>query len=318
MSKLIGKLIRREYLTPSNAEKKTIHLEIEFSEELQYLPGDSIAIDVVNPLPQVERWLKKHNRQKTERIQHRKTLEEFDLFTYLLHHVNLHSIEDGSLERARPLMPRFYSIASSSKLHPKTIHLLVTLDEFLSEEGESLMGVASYFLSSHLKLENPISFKLYPNENFRLPAPETPILMVGSGTGVAPYKAFLEERVAMNAPGFNWLVFGERHQHSHFYYQSFFKDMEKQNKLKLSLAFSRDQAEKIYVQDRLRQEAETLFSLLDAGGIIYICGDAKVMAKGVTETLEELYQQKSGSTLDEAKQWLRGLKGASQLRLDVY
>ncbi len=318
MSKFTGKLFKREFLTPSEASKKTLHLEILTTEKISYLPGDSIAVDVINPLPQVKKWLKKHNRDKNESIEHRRTKEIIDLESYLLHHVNLQSIGDGSLERARPLMPRFYSIASSNRIHPNTLHLLITLDEFVADDGEPTMGVASHFFSNHLTLNDPVTFKLYPNDTFRLPAPETPIIMIGSGTGLAPYKAFLEERVATNASGFNWLIFGEQYRASHFYYAPFFTDLEAKNLLKLSLAFSRDQAEKIYVQDRLAQEASTLFSLLDQGAVIYICGDAKQMAKGVTETLETLFQQKTACTDDEARDWLRTLKAKKQLLLDVY
>lgn len=318
MSKHIAKLLKREFLTPVDAEKKTIHLEIGFDDLIPYLPGDSIAIDVVNPAEQVEHWLKKHQRKANEKVIHRRTKEEWDLYDYLTECVNLTSILDGDLERARPLMPRFYSIASSNLLHPKSIHLLVTIDEFLNEDQIPMMGVASHFLLKHLSIGDPISFKLFANEHFRVASCDSPMIMIGPGTGVAPFKAFLEERIAQNARGQNWLLFGERNRDSHFYYKDFFQELEKAGKLKLSLAFSRDQGEKIYVQDRLRQEASTLFDYLDQGATIFICGDAKVMAKSVTETLEDLYQKRHHATADEAREWLRTLKASKRLCLDVY
>jgi sulfite reductase (NADPH) flavoprotein alpha-component len=318
MSKHIAKLLKREFLTPEDAEKKTIHLEIGFDDPIPYLPGDSIAIDVVNPAGQVEHWLKKHQRRANEKVLHRRTKEEWTLVDYLTECVNLTSILDGDLEKARPLMPRFYSIASSNLMHPQSIHLLVTIDEFLGEDQIPMMGVASHFLLKHLSIGDPVSFKLFANEHFRVAPHDSPMIMIGPGTGVAPFKAFLEERMAQNASGQNWLLFGERNRDTHFYYEDFFQELEKTGKLKLSLAFSRDQSEKIYVQDRLRQEAGTLFDYLDRGATIFICGDAKVMAKSVTETLEDLYQKRHNVTADEARDWLRALKASKRLCLDVY
>lgn len=318
MSKHIAKLLKREFLTPADAEKKTIHLEIGFDDLIPYLPGDSIAIDVVNPAEQVEHWLKKHQRNANEKVLHRRTKEEWNLYDYLTECVNLTSILDGDLERARPLMPRFYSIASSNLMHPQSIHLLVTIDEFFNEDQIPMMGVASHFLLKHLSIGDPISFKLFANDHFRVASSDSPMIMIGPGTGVAPFKAFLEERIAQNASGQNWLLFGERNRDTHFYYEDFFQELEKTGKLKLSLAFSRDQSEKIYVQDRLRQEASTLFDYLDQGATIFICGDAKVMAKSVTETLEDLYQKRHNVTADEAREWLRTLKASKRLCLDVY
>lgn len=318
MSKHIAKLLKREFLTPLDAEKKTIHLEIGFDSAIPYLPGDSIAIDVVNPHNQVEYWLKKHQRDRDEKVIHRRTQEEWKLYDYLIQCVNLTSIQDGNLDRARPLMPRFYSIASSNLLHPRSIHLLVTIDEFINEDNMLMMGVASHFLLKTLAVGDPVSFKLFANDHFRVASANVPMIMIGPGTGVAPFKAFLEERIAQNATGPNWLLFGERNRNTHFYYEDFFQDLEKKGKLKLSLAFSRDQDEKIYVQDRLKQEADTLFDFLDKGATIFICGDAKVMAKSVTETLEELYQKRHHATIDEAREWLRSLKASKRLCLDVY
>jgi sulfite reductase (NADPH) flavoprotein alpha-component len=318
MSKHTAKLVDRRYLTPSDVEKKTLHLEILFDKPVAYLPGDSIAIDVLNPPSRVEKWLKKFDRSGSERIEHKRTKEEIDLYSYLLEHVNLQSVQEGDLSQARPLMPRFYSIASSSSIFPNQIHLLVTLDEFIDEEGEKTMGVGSHYLANYLSLHDTCRFKVFPNELFRLPEPTTPIIMIGPGTGLAPFKAFLEERIYQNAPAKNWLLFGERNRRSHFYYEDFLVGLSETGQLDLSLAFSRDQDKKIYVQDRLRENKEKLFSYLEEGASIYICGDAKVMAKGVTETLEDLYRDKMGVSVDEARDWLRRLKGEKRLHLDVY
>jgi sulfite reductase (NADPH) flavoprotein alpha-component len=142
--------------------------------------------------------------------------------------------------------------------------------------------------------------------------------MIGPGTGLAPFKAFLEERIYQNAPGKSWLLFGERNRKSHFYYEEFLTSLEKTGQLELSLAFSRDGDQKVYVQDRLKENKDKLFHYLEKGAIIYICGDAKMMARGVNETLEKLYSEKNGVGADEAQDWLRRLKAEGRLKLDVY
>ncbi|MFZ4673918.1 MAG: hypothetical protein ACOYL1_06220 [Chlamydiia bacterium] len=318
MSKHTAKLSHRSFLTPLDAEKRTLHLEISLSEPISYLPGDSIALDVENSPHQVEKWLKKFSKNPHEIVVNRRTQEELPLYSYLKKQVNLQSIQDGDLSRARPLMPRFYSIASSQSLYPNQMHLLVTLEEFLDDEGQKMMGVGSEYLFSELGLNDSVQFKLYPNEQFRLPHPTVPLIMVGPGTGLAPFKAFLEERMYQNAPAKSWLLFGERNRNSHFYYEDFLTGLEQSGQLELSLAFSRDGDQKVYVQDRLKEQKEKLFNYLDEGAVIYICGDAKMMAKGVTETLEMLYSEKTSKDLDEAKEWLRRLKAEGRLKLDVY
>jgi sulfite reductase (NADPH) flavoprotein alpha-component len=318
MSKHTAKLSHRSFLTPLDAEKRTLHLEISFTEPLVYLPGDSIALDVENSPIQVEKWLKKFSRDPHEIVVNRRTQQELPLYSYLKKQVNLQSIREGDLSRARPLMPRFYSIASSQSLYPNQMHLLVTLEEFFDDEGEKMMGVGSEYLFSELGLNDLVQFKLFPNEHFRLPDPTVPVIMIGPGTGLAPFKAFLEERIHQNAPGKTWLFFGERNRSSHFYYEDFLTGLEKKGQLELSLAFSRDGAQKVYVQDKLREQKEKLFNYLDDGAVLYICGDAKMMAKGVTETLEMLYSEKTARNLDEAQEWLRRLKAEGRLKLDVY
>ncbi|MBM3195660.1 MAG: hypothetical protein FJZ62_02800 [Chlamydiae bacterium] len=318
MSKHTAELSHRSFLTPSDAEKKTLHLEITFDEPVAYLPGDSIAIDVENSEAHVEKWLKKFDRNPHETVLNKRSKEELPLFSYLKKHVNLQSIQEGDLSRARPLMPRFYSIASSNSVYPNQMHLLVTLDEFVNDEGEKLMGVGSHYLYKEIGLGDKIGLKIYPNEHFRLPDPHLPLIMIGPGTGLAPFKAFLEERIYQNASGKSWLLFGERSRKSHFYYEEFLTNLEKTGQLDLSLAFSRDGDQKVYVQDRLKENKQKLFHYLEEGAIIYICGDAKMMARGVNETLEKLYGEKNGVGADEAQDWLRRLKAEGRLKLDVY
>jgi sulfite reductase (NADPH) flavoprotein alpha-component len=318
MSKITGKLTSRIYLTPSNSEKKTLHLEIAFDEPNHFEPGDSIALDVVNPADAVDEWIKKFNKDPNEAALHKKTQEMIPLIDLLTQHVNLQSVAGGDLETARPLMPRFYSIASSQNVHGNSIHLLVTLDEFLDSEGQMRMGVASHFLSQHLQVNDVVSFKIFPNHNFRLPEDHLPIIMIGSGTGLAPYKAFLEERLHRNSTGKNWLIFGERSASTHFYYRDFFQNLVNKEKLILSCAFSRDQQEKIYVQHRLKENIDQFFELIDLGAIIYICGDAKVMAKDVVQTIEEMYQKRFGISQEEAQSLVKELKRNKKLILDVY
>lgn len=218
------------------------------------------------------------------------------------------------LENLKPLQPRLYSIASSSKAHPEAVHLTVSAVRYGQRKG-----VSSTFLADRADdCEVPIF--LQPTQHFRPPADgDVPIIMIGPGTGVAPFRAFLQERQARGDRGRNWLFFGEQHAATDFYYRDELKGMQKGGLLtNLSLAFSRDQAEKIYVQHRIRQQGAELWKWLQDGARIYICGDATHMAKDVDRALREVIGEQGGLSAERAAEYLRGLAEQKRYVRDVY
>ena len=217
-----------------------------------------------------------------------------------------------------PLMPRFYSIASSDKVHPNEIHLTVA---FLTYKAatEIRHGVASHFLCELAEIEkSPIPIYVQPSNGFTIPAPDASMILIGPGTGVAPFRAFLQERLAQNAKGRNWLFFGERNRSSDFYYQSFFIELVKKNFLRLDTAFSRDQAEKLYVQHKLLENAASVWDWIQSGSYLYVCGDAEKMAKDVDAALQLIVKEQGNVSEEEARLYLKRLRSEKRYVLDVY
>ncbi len=222
------------------------------------------------------------------------------------------------LPHLSPLLPRFYSISSSLKSHENEVHLLVALSSYEHKKGPRF-GVASHFLCNLAK-ENHTEIPLYvqPSKHFKIPEDSSKnLIMIGPGTGVAPYRAFLQERAALNAEGNNWLFFGERNRDTDFFYKDFWDSFSAQGKLKLSTAFSRDQEEKIYVQHKLLEEAAEVWRWLENGAYFYVCGDADKMAKDVEAALLQIIQQ-NGHTEETAKAYLKNLKVSKRYLADVY
>lgn len=218
-----------------------------------------------------------------------------------------------------PLLPRFYSISSSQSTYPNEIHLTVALLSF-SHRGEQRYGVASHFLC-HLAQINQTQIPIYvqPAQHFHLPEDgNVNLIMVGPGTGIAPYRAFLQERKRSGATGKNWLFFGERSKQYDFFYQDYWEQLVRESQLKLTTAFSRDQEKKIYVQDRLYEEAEELWSWLQEGAYFYLCGNASHMAKDVEHTLLRIFQEQGRYSEEEAKAYFKSLKQAKRYLTDVY
>lgn len=218
-----------------------------------------------------------------------------------------------------PLLPRFYSIASSQCLDPNFVDLLIVT--FSCKKGDKIrQGLGSQFLCEFAKpLETPIPTYLHPNATFKLPEdPTLPIIMIGPGTGVAPYRAFLQQRLETDAKGKNWLFFGERQRAYDFYYESFFTDLAKRDFLRLDCAFSRDQESKVYVQDLLQKEGVDIWKWIQDGAMIYVCGDAHRMAKDVTATLHDIAAKEGNLSDQDAKNFIRQLRKDKRLLLDVY
>lgn len=220
----------------------------------------------------------------------------------------------------RPLTPRLYSIASSQSEVEEEVHLTVGVVRYPQEDGTVRSGAASSYLADRLPEDAEVRVFVEHNDNFRLPAnPDTPVIMVGPGTGIAPFRAFLQEREAQGAEGKNWLFFGNPHFTQDFLYQVEWQRYVKSGLLsKISLAFSRDQANKIYVQDRLREAGLELYQWLEAGAHFYVCGDANHMAKDVQEALLEVIAEHGHKSREEAEEYLSELRRAKRYQRDVY
>lgn len=220
----------------------------------------------------------------------------------------------------RPLTPRLYSIASAQSEVEEEVHLTVAVVRYPQEDGTVRSGAASSYLADRLAEDAEVRVFVEHNDNFRLPAnPDTPVIMVGPGTGIAPFRAFMQEREAQDASGKNWLFFGNPHFTQDFLYQLEWQRYVKSGLLsKISLAFSRDQANKIYVQDRLREAGLELYQWLEAGAHFYVCGDANHMAKDVQEALLDVIAEHGHKSREEAEEYLSELRRAKRYQRDVY
>ena len=217
-----------------------------------------------------------------------------------------------------PLLPRFYSIANSLKMFPHEIHLTVA-DVDYEQNGKRRRGVGSYFLAELAIETTPIPIYVQPSHSFTLPADSSSsIILVGPGTGIAPYRAFLQERLATQAEGRNWLFFGERNRKTDFYYETFWTDLEKQGRLRLSLAFSRDSTAKTYVQHRMFEERRSLWNWIENGAYFYVCGDAEEMAKDVDAMLHNIVGEESGLNETETRAFVKKLRLEKRYLTDVY
>lgn len=219
----------------------------------------------------------------------------------------------------REIAPRLYSIASSLRAHPGEVHL--TVGKATTRIGDRVhKGVASTMFADRVAEGDPVRVFVQPSHGFTVPAdPSAPMIMVGPGTGIAPFRAFLEERQSTAAAGKNWLFFGDQHEASDFLYADQLTHMKNAGVLtKLSLAFSRDQSEKVYVQDRMREHGAELWQWLSEGGYFYVCGDAKRMASDVDKALHEVVAEHGSMTTEAAKTYVNQMKETHRYSRDVY
>ena len=223
------------------------------------------------------------------------------------------------VDALRPLTPRLYSIASSQAEVEEEVHLTIAHVDY-NAFGQRHQGGASGFLCERLEEGADVEIFVENNDNFRLPADgNTPVIMVGPGTGIAPFRAFMQEREAQDAEGKNWLFFGNPNFTQDFLYQTEWQGYKKSGLLtNISLAFSRDQEQKIYVQHRLLEQGAEVYQWLEEGAHFYVCGDANHMAKDVENALLEIIQQHGGKSADEAKQYVTALRKAKRYQKDVY
>ena len=238
----------------------------------------------------------------------------------LLQLLSLHPLEDIShFTQLMPLLPRFYSIANSPRVFPDEIHLTVTYVTY-SLNGQIRKGIGSFFLCNFaIPGVTPIPIYLQPSHHFSLPEnPNASIILIGPGTGIAPFRAFLQERLATQSHGRNWLFFGERNRASDFYYEPFWQELVSTGKLRLDLAFSRDSKEKTYVQHKMYEQRKSLWSWLQEGAYFYVCGDAEEMAKDVDAMLHQIVKEEGNLSEENARLYVKKLRAEKRYLTDVY
>jgi sulfite reductase (NADPH) flavoprotein alpha-component len=341
-----AEILQRQVITGRDSSKQVQHIELDLEgSDIAYQPGDSLAVWPSNP-PDLVEMLAQVTGLDANSIAAKEitVLSRPILNAVAANHSNLQSIlEDRSqfaeylathqlidvahefpvdwqnpiyVDALRQLSPRSYSIASSPDANPDEAHLTVAVVDY-DKFGRRHLGAASNFLIGDTT-RAPVFVEA--NENFRLPTDTTaPVIMIGAGTGVAPYRAFVEHRREHGHSGDNWLVFGDRNLSSDFLYQLEWLRYRKEGSLtNLDVAFSRDQVEKIYVQDRLIENGRQVYDWLERGAHVYVCGDAQHMAGDVHESLLAILRTHAGHSDDQAVEYIKRMKQSQRYQRDVY
>ncbi len=347
-----GTLITNINLNDIGSNKETHHIEIAAEEAIDYLPGDSLGVIPVNASGMVEAIIGLIGVDKEKVVKHRNE----DVTVYELMRRKLHigflpervvskyaalvqrdfpikrmaliellhfyptkgaaQFED-LIQILEPLAPRLYSISSSPEAHSGEVHVTVARDLFLVNE-EIQCGLCSDYLSG-LPVDSSLEFYIHKNSQFRLPADDKDIIMVGPGTGIAPFRSYLAQREATGASGRNWLFFGDQHFVTDFLYQTELQNWLQTGVLnKLSVAFSRDQKEKIYVQHKMLKNGQELYDWIQNGASVYVCGAKEPMSVDVEDTLMQIVGQYGNKSIEEAVQFIEGLKEEGRYLKDVY
>lgn len=326
-------------LTAADSDKEVRHYELDLAGSgIAYQAGDSLAVHAVNDPDLVAAILAELNVGP----EHRLTEAEETLGVLLAEQLEIRTpsralqdlagpaaygedvldlirradlTADDVIDTLRPLQFRDYSIASSPLAHPDSVHLTVATVRYPGA-GRRYGGVASTYLAERTQ---KVRVHLRPNHHFRLPAADVPIVMIGPGTGIAPFRAFLQERQATAAPGRSWLFFGDRRRTTDFLYGEELTGFAEAGTLtRFDVAFSRDQSTKVYVQQRMRENAAELFSWLQDGAYLYVCGDADRMAKDVDAALHQIIADAGGMDADAAHAYVNDLIKTHRYLRDVY
>ncbi|HWT66620.1 MAG TPA: sulfite reductase flavoprotein subunit alpha [Terracidiphilus sp.] len=257
------------------------------------------------------------------RPERREQLESYiydrGLIDLLLEHP-VTDLEPSELVAMLPrLTPRLYSISSSPKAHAGEVHATVGVIRYTSHKRDR-GGVCSTMFADRIKITDQVPIFIQPNKKFKIPKdPAQAMIMIGPGTGIAPFRGFLHERLALGHKGKNWLFFGERSAKTDFLYRDELDPMLKDGHLtRLDTAFSRDQEQKVYVQDRMLENAPMLWRWLESGASVYVCGDARQMAKDVDRTLRQIAQEQGGKSAEQANEYVDVLKSSDRYHRDVY
>lgn len=345
-----GEVTTHINLNDTGSSKETYHIELQT--DARYEPGDAIGIMPVNEEGLVQDILALSGMEGATTIHYRETayslhqlLKEKLNITYLpgrvirkcaailgqdipvpaislqdllkIYGLRSREVFLEIIQALEPNAPRLYSIASSPEAHPGTVHLTVAKDRFLLDDGLH-DGLCSGYLSG-LAPGAELTFYVHANKQFRLPAPDKDIIMIGPGTGIAPFRAFLSHREATGATGRNWLFFGAQHFVSDFLYQTEIQSWQETGILnEVQVAFSRDQEERIYVQHRMLQQGHKLYSWLEQGASIYICGSKEPMSRDVEAALLQIIAAQGKITSSAAELYLQALKEDGRFHVDVY
>lgn len=346
-----GKILTRINLNDRGSLKETNHIEIE-AQDVVYQPGDSIGIIPENKKAIVEKIVALTGIDPLENIDYKDELiSVYDLLQKKLNIIHLpervikkyasvvqqeipdtkidlldllkiFSVKDQKefteiLKILEPISPRLYSIASSPEAHAGEVHIAVAKNCFTVNE-EVKYGLASEFLSL-LNEDTELKFYIHPNHCFRLPEEDKSVIMIGPGTGIAPFRSFIAERDATGATGKNWLFFGEQHFISDFLYQSEIQSWLETGALtKVDIAFSRDQQEKIYVQHKIIKNGLEFFEWLETGSYVYVCGAKTPMSSDVEDAIVQVVEQFGERTKEEAQKYVEELKEGGRYLVDVY
>jgi sulfite reductase (NADPH) flavoprotein alpha-component len=348
-----GTILTNINLNDRGSNKQTFHIEIGADEPIEYEPGDAIAIIPVNKKIIVDHIISVTGIDRNIIIETAKakgTAEQLltdklnicylltsaikkyavitsqeipDVRMDLIDLLRIYPVKYPSLfveviKILSPIAPRLYSISSSPAAQGnQEIHLTVSRNSFRVKE-EQRFGLCSDFLGD-LPVDSPVTFYIHKNRSFRLPEPAKDIIMIGPGTGVAPFRAFLAERDASGAAGKNWFFFGEQHFTTDFLYQTEIQNHVQTGVLnKIDLAFSRDQSEKIYVQHRMLEKAAELYEWISNGAFLYVSGTKDPMSKDVENTLLQIFEEQGKKSKEEAKKYLDQIKEENRYHKDVY
>lgn len=348
----LGEVITNINLNDAPSAKETHHIEIRCEEDIAYSPGDAAGFVPENPMPLVDRVLKLLDKTGEEIATFRDTsgslreiltkktnlvflpervVRKYAAITGLTiaeQRANFDDLLDiyppngvdlsALLEIMEPITPRLYSISSSPLAHPGELHLTVARNTFQTANGLLGEGLCSAYLN-RLSEEAAVQFYIHKNHAFKLPAPEVDVIMIGPGTGIAPFRSFLFERDAISATGRNWLFFGEQHFVTDFLYQTELQDFLKTGVLhRLDVAFSRDQKEKVYVQHRLLENGAEVFQWLEQGAAVFVCGTRDPMSIDVERTLLQIIRDHGGLDEENAQAYLDRLAEERRYAKDVY
>jgi len=346
-----GTVLTNINLNDRGSNKETHHIEIS-GDDIEYLPGDSLGVIPENPLRIVEPIVELLNidRQKTFTFRNGEVtafnllknklnifyLPERVVSKYaalvdqdipatkiaLLDLLKIYPLKDNTqfdelIEILEPIAPRLYSISSSPEAHSGEVHITVARDKFHVND-EWKCGLCSDYLSQ-LPVDSNIEFYIHKNNQFRLPPDDKDIIMIGPGTGIAPFRSFLAQRDATGATGRNWLFFGDQHFVTDFLYQTELQNWKETGTLtKINVAFSRDQKEKVYVQHKMLKHGEELYNWINNGASIYVCGAKEPMSADVEDTLMQIVEKFGNKTIEEAVQFVEQLKEEDRYLKDVY
>ena len=315
-----ARLKTNRLMSQAGSEKETRHFEILLDDTIQYEPGDALGVIPQNNPAEVARLIKRFNLNPQQLLEVAGGLSVEVALTELYDLKKIpenFSSESEFFGQLKKIQPRLYSISSSPKAHNNEVHLTVSVVRY-EKDGQAHEGLCSTYLADRVG-DRPLGVFVHRNTAFRLPADlTTPIIMVGPGTGIAPFRAFLEQRRATAASGKNLLFFGEQRSACDFYYRDELAAMVNDGFLTLYTAFSRDQQEKYYVQHRMMENAQQVYALLEQGAYFYVCGDASHMAKDVDAALHRIVEMTASVSAEEAHEYVQRLRTQKRYLRDVY